>query len=82
MLNVLWSPVCSYRLFDEQKDVLILVFLEDIPAHQLSPYYHMRRLVKRHTYLSWSQAGQHPGLFWQNLRRALDTPHTDLDLNQ
>ena len=76
--------MCSYRLFDEQKDVLILVFLEDIPDHQLSPYYHMRRLVKRHTYLSWPQAGagQHPGLFWQNLRRALDTPHTDLGLNE
>ena len=75
-------PVCSFRLFDEQKDVLILVFLEDIPAQQLSPHYQMRRLMKRHTYLSWTQAEQHPGLFWQNLRRALDAPDTDRELIQ
>uniref|UniRef100_A0A672NIE0 TIR domain-containing protein n=1 Tax=Sinocyclocheilus grahami TaxID=75366 RepID=A0A672NIE0_SINGR len=43
--------VASFRLFDEQKDVLVLVFLEDIPAHQLSPYYRMRKLVKKRTYL-------------------------------
>ncbi|KAK2920576.1 hypothetical protein Q8A73_000061 [Channa argus] len=30
--------MASFRLFDEQKDVLILLFLEDIPAQQLSPY--------------------------------------------
>ncbi|XP_042339362.1 toll-like receptor 13, partial [Plectropomus leopardus] len=65
--------MASFRLFDEQKDVLILLFLEDIPAHQLSPYYRMRKLVKRRTYLSWSQAGGHPGVFWQNVRRALET---------
>ncbi|XP_044192156.1 toll-like receptor 13 [Thunnus albacares] len=65
--------MASFRLFDEQKDVLILLFLEEIPAYQLSPYYRMRKLVKRHTYLSWSQAGQHTGVFWQNVRRALET---------
>ena len=64
---------CSFRLFDEQKDVLILLFLEEIPAYQLSPYYRMRKMVKRRTYLSWSQAGQHTGVFWQNIRRALET---------
>ncbi|XP_062291775.1 toll-like receptor 13 [Scomber scombrus] len=65
--------MASFRLFDEQKDVLILLFLEDIPAHQLSPYYRMRKLVKRRTYLSWTQAGGHKGVFWQNVRRALET---------
>uniref|UniRef100_A0A3P9DPN0 TIR domain-containing protein n=1 Tax=Maylandia zebra TaxID=106582 RepID=A0A3P9DPN0_9CICH len=64
---------CSFRLFDEQKDVLILLFLEEIPAWQLSPCYRMRKLVKKRTYLSWPQAGQHPGVFWQNVRRALET---------
>ncbi|XP_056155188.1 toll-like receptor 13 [Lampris incognitus] len=63
----------SFRLFDEQKDVLILVFLEEIPAQQLSPYYRMRRLLKRRTYLSWSRAGQHTALFWEKLRQALET---------
>uniref|UniRef100_A0A8C7FR59 TIR domain-containing protein n=1 Tax=Oncorhynchus kisutch TaxID=8019 RepID=A0A8C7FR59_ONCKI len=39
--------VASFRLFDEQKDVLILVFLEEIPTHQLSPYHRMRKLQLR-----------------------------------
>ncbi|XP_017163101.1 toll-like receptor 13 [Poecilia reticulata] len=63
--------MASFRLFDEKKDVLILLFLEEIPAHHLSPYYLMRKLVKKRTYLSWPQAAQHPGVFWQNVQRAL-----------
>uniref|UniRef100_A0A4W5NGI6 Toll-like receptor 22 n=1 Tax=Hucho hucho TaxID=62062 RepID=A0A4W5NGI6_9TELE len=65
--------VASFRLFDEQKDVLILVFLEEIPTPQLSPYHRMRKLVKRRTYLSWPRAGEHTGVFWQQLRLALET---------
>ncbi|MED6285397.1 hypothetical protein CHARACLAT_028898 [Characodon lateralis] len=65
--------MASFRLFDEQKDVLILLFLEEIPPHHLSPYYRMRNLVKKRTYLSWPQAVQHPGVFWQNVQRALQT---------
>ncbi|KAM3590692.1 uncharacterized protein V6R79_014465 [Siganus canaliculatus] len=68
--------MASFRLFDEQEDVLILVFVEDIPAHQLTPYYQMRRLVKSHSYLSWSHAAQHTGVFWQNIRRALGPPES------
>ncbi|XP_071340767.1 toll-like receptor 13 isoform X3 [Trachinotus anak] len=65
--------VASFRLFDEQKDVLILVFLEEIPTCELSPYYRMRKLLKRWTYLSWTRAGEHPELFWEKLRQALKT---------
>ncbi|XP_038580255.1 toll-like receptor 13 [Micropterus salmoides] len=65
--------MASFRLFDKHKDVLILLFLEEIPAQQLSPYYRMRKLVKGRTYLSWPQAGQHKGVFWQNVSRALET---------
>uniref|UniRef100_A0AAY5K7X6 TIR domain-containing protein n=2 Tax=Esox lucius TaxID=8010 RepID=A0AAY5K7X6_ESOLU len=65
--------VASFRLFDEQKDVLILVFLEEIPDRQLSPYHRMRKLVKKRTYLSWPRAGEHTGVFWQQLRLALET---------
>ncbi|XP_028453880.1 LOW QUALITY PROTEIN: toll-like receptor 13 [Perca flavescens] len=68
--------MASFRLFDEQKDVLVLLFLEDIPAHQLSPYYRMRKMVKKRTYLSWPQAAQHTGVFWQNVGRALETGDT------
>ncbi|KAM9826893.1 uncharacterized protein ACB057_013844 [Neosynchiropus ocellatus] len=70
--------VASFRLFDESKDVLILVFLEEIPAAQLSPYYRMRKLLKKRTYLSWPYAGEGAGLFWEKLRQALSRPTDDL----
>uniref|UniRef100_A0A3B3YNM1 TIR domain-containing protein n=1 Tax=Poecilia mexicana TaxID=48701 RepID=A0A3B3YNM1_9TELE len=65
--------MASFRLFDEKKDVLILLFLEDIPPQHLSPYHRMRKLLKKCTYLSWSKAEKHPGVFWQNVRKALQT---------
>lgn len=70
------SSPSSFRLFDEQKDILILVFLDDIPSYQLSPYYRMRKLLKRKTYLSWQRAMEHPELFWEKLRQALRTRDT------
>ncbi|KAJ7991822.1 hypothetical protein DPEC_G00287850 [Dallia pectoralis] len=73
--------VASFRLFDEQKDVLILVFLEEIPDQQLSPYHRMRRLLKKRTYLSWPRAGEHTGVFWQKLRVALETRSSPDDEN-
>ncbi|KAM9384692.1 uncharacterized protein KZ484_006408 isoform 1-T2 [Pholidichthys leucotaenia] len=72
--------MASFRLFDEKKDVLILLFLEEIPARNLTPYYRMRKLVKRRTYLSWPQAGEHPGVFWENVRRALEMGDENTDL--
>ncbi|XP_041867210.1 toll-like receptor 13 [Melanotaenia boesemani] len=68
--------MASFRLFDEKKDVLILLFLEEIPSHQLAPHFRMRKLIKKRSYLSWPQAAQHPGLFWQNVQRALQTEDT------
>ncbi|KAM6945836.1 toll-like receptor 13 [Aplochiton taeniatus] len=65
--------MASFRLFDEKKDVLILVFLEEISSQQMSPYHHMRKLLKRRTYLSWPRAEHHTGLFWEKLRLALET---------
>ncbi|XP_030613092.1 toll-like receptor 13 [Archocentrus centrarchus] len=63
----------SFRLFDEQKDVLILVFLEEIPSYLLSPYHRMRKMLNKKTYLSWPQAKEHSELFWEKLRQALKT---------
>ncbi|XP_067279401.1 toll-like receptor 22 [Pseudorasbora parva] len=65
--------VASFRLFDEQKDVLILVFLEDIPTHQLSPYHKMRKQVKKKSYLRWPKPGDDTKIFWQKLKLALET---------
>ncbi|KAM9333493.1 uncharacterized protein KZ484_018504 [Pholidichthys leucotaenia] len=69
----------SFRLFDEKKDVLILVFLEDIPTFRLSPFHRMRKVLKKKTYLSWPRATEHPELFWEKLRQAL---YTGEDFNE
>ncbi|XP_063071211.1 toll-like receptor 13 [Engraulis encrasicolus] len=65
--------VASFRLFEENNDVLILVFLEDIPSQQLSPYHRMRKLVKKQTYLCWPKPGEDRTIFWQKLRMAMNT---------
>nr|WEW53060.1 toll-like receptor 22 [Platichthys stellatus] len=71
--------VASFRLFDEQKDVLILVFLEEIPTRELSPYYRMKKLLNKMSYLSWPRAAGHPELFWEKLRQALRTREDRVD---
>ncbi|XP_069507503.1 toll-like receptor 13 [Ambystoma mexicanum] len=65
--------VASYRLFDERKDVLILIFLEEIPSYLLSPYHRMRKLVKKKTYLCWPQKQEEVPIFWQKINLALKT---------
>nr|XP_028573411.1 LOW QUALITY PROTEIN: toll-like receptor 13 [Podarcis muralis] len=65
--------VASFRLFDENKDVLILIFLEDIPSEYLSPYHRMRKLIKKKTYLKWPQDEKEVALFWQKLDMAMKT---------
>lgn len=71
--SLVFFPLSSFRLLDEKKDVLILVFLEEIPTSLLSPYYRMRKLVKKTTYLSWPRAGKRTEVFWEKLRQALRT---------
>ncbi|XP_063042958.1 toll-like receptor 13 [Engraulis encrasicolus] len=69
--------VASFRLFDENNDVLILVLLEDIPAQQLSPYHRMRKLVKKQTYLCWPKHGEDKRIFWEKLRMAMSANTED-----
>ncbi|XP_017565514.1 toll-like receptor 13 [Pygocentrus nattereri] len=73
--------VASFRLFDEKKDVLILVFLENIPPHQLSPYYRMRKLIKKRTYISWPKPGEDTRVFWEKLRMALEAKESSKEEN-
>lgn len=70
--------LASYRLFDEHRDVLLLVLLEPISERQLSSYHRMRKVMLRKTYLQWpgaecSDPPQARGLFWSQLRRAIGT---------
>nr|XP_046254229.1 toll-like receptor 21 [Scatophagus argus] len=70
--------LASYRLFDEHRDVLLLVFLEPISERQLSSYHRMRKVMLKKTYLQWPGSDctdpmQAQDLFWNQLRRAIRT---------
>ncbi|XP_054903900.1 toll-like receptor 21 [Poeciliopsis prolifica] len=82
--------LASYRLFDEHRDVLLLVFLEPISERQLSSYHRMRKVMLKKTYLQWpgpdcTDPSQAQELFWNQLRRAirasnrLETEQNDTD---
>ena len=59
-------------LFQQERDVLVLVLLEDIPELKIS--LSLRKLLCHKKYLKWpnDRAGQ--GLFWQRLREELKKP--------
>ncbi|XP_019628159.1 PREDICTED: toll-like receptor 13 [Branchiostoma belcheri] len=63
--------IARHRLFDEGKDVLILVLLENIPVTQLSRYHLLQKLMSKKTYLVWPQDTPGRVLFWERLRQAL-----------
>ncbi|XP_034410041.1 toll-like receptor 21 [Cyclopterus lumpus] len=68
--------LASYRLFDEHRDVLLLVFLEEISERQVSSYHRMRKVMLKKTYLQWpgsdcTNPTQAQELFWNQLRRAM-----------
>ncbi|XP_029959220.1 toll-like receptor 21 [Salarias fasciatus] len=70
--------LASYRLFDEHRDVLLLVFLEKISDRQLSSYHRMRKVMLKKTYVQWpgsdcTDQEQAQDLFWNQLRRAMRT---------
>lgn len=70
--------LASYRLFDEHRDVLLLVLLEPISERQLSSYHRMRKVMLKKTYLQWpgsdcTNPTQSQDLFWNQLRRAIRT---------
>ncbi|XP_060906250.1 toll-like receptor 21 [Labrus mixtus] len=70
--------LASYRLFDEHRDVLLLVFLEPISERQLSSYHRMRKSMLKKTYLQWPGSNctdptQAQELFWSQLRKAIGT---------
>ncbi|XP_054476960.1 toll-like receptor 21 [Anoplopoma fimbria] len=82
--------LASYRLFDEHRDVLLLVFLEEISERQVSSYHRMRKVMLKKTYLQWpgsdcTNPAEAQELFWNKLRRAmrsgsrLETEENDID---
>ncbi|XP_075949692.1 uncharacterized protein LOC142951777 [Anarhichas minor] len=63
--------LASLRLLCDGSDVLLLVFLEEIPEHCLSPYTRLRKIVHKNTYLLRPQKPQEQDAFWVRLIDAL-----------
>ncbi|MED6231463.1 hypothetical protein ATANTOWER_016487 [Ataeniobius toweri] len=63
--------LASVRLLCDGSDVLLMVFLEEIPEHCLSPYARLRRIVHRKTYLLWPENPVEQDAFWVRLKDAL-----------
>lgn len=63
--------LASLRLLCDGSDVLLLVFLEEIPEHCLSPFTRLRKIVRKKTYLLWPEEPQEQDAFWVRLIHAL-----------
>ncbi|TKS89932.1 Toll-like receptor 13 [Collichthys lucidus] len=63
--------LASLRLLFDGSDVLLLVFLEEIPEHCLSPYTRLRKIIRKKTYLLWPEQPQEEDAFWIRLIDAL-----------
>ncbi|XP_030047156.1 toll-like receptor 1 [Microcaecilia unicolor] len=78
--NFIQSEWCHYelyfahhRLFTENSDSLILILLEPIPQYLIpSKYYKLKALMAKRTYLEWPKEKSKHGLFWANLRAAIN----------
>uniref|UniRef100_A0A8C5N0M4 TIR domain-containing protein n=1 Tax=Leptobrachium leishanense TaxID=445787 RepID=A0A8C5N0M4_9ANUR len=74
--------LASYKLFDEMRDVLVLILLEDIPDRELTTYHRMRKVMLKKTYISWPSEPEAQKLFWAKLLKVLRTssfPETTID---
>ncbi|XP_071029828.1 toll-like receptor 13 [Oncorhynchus clarkii lewisi] len=66
--------LATYRLQLEQRDILLLVFLEKIPPRRLSAHHRLARLLKTRTYLDWPQDPHQHQAFWDRLWAKLKPP--------
>ncbi|XP_004867751.1 toll-like receptor 1 [Heterocephalus glaber] len=78
--NFIRSEWCHYELyfahhnlFHGDFDNLILILLESIPQYSIPSSYHkLKTLMARRTYLKWPTEKSKHGLFWANLRAAIN----------
>nr|XP_055023157.1 toll-like receptor 13 [Misgurnus anguillicaudatus] len=66
----------TYRLQVEQRDILILVFLEKIPSRLLSYHHRLARQIKTRTYLDWPMDTEKHEEFWDRLWCKLSSDKT------
>ncbi|XP_074848705.1 toll-like receptor 1 [Carettochelys insculpta] len=78
--NFVQSEWCHYelyfahhKLFSENSNSLILILLEPIPQYLIPARYHkLKSLMSKRTYLEWPKEKSKHGLFWANLRAAIN----------
>ncbi|XP_004384732.1 toll-like receptor 10 [Trichechus manatus latirostris] len=78
--NFVQSEWCHYELFfahhklvHENSDYIILILLEPIPLYCIPTRYHkLKALMEEQTCLEWPKDRRKCGLFWANLRAALN----------
>ncbi|XP_044536142.1 toll-like receptor 10 [Gracilinanus agilis] len=78
--NFVQSEWCHYELyfahhkvFHEGSNNLILILLEPIPQYSIPTKYHkLKALMAQRTYLEWPKEKNKHGLFWANLRAAIN----------
>lgn len=63
--------LASMKMFYEHEDVIILIFLEEIPNYKLSSYHRLRKLINRQTFITWPDSAHQQPLFWARIRNAL-----------
>uniref|UniRef100_UPI0035902480 toll-like receptor 13 n=1 Tax=Myxine glutinosa TaxID=7769 RepID=UPI0035902480 len=68
--------MAMHRLFNEHKDVLIMVLLEDLPGYRLRTAGRLSRVLGQRTYIVWPEDETAQQLFWAKLRSALRDPST------
>ncbi|XP_028717575.1 toll-like receptor 1 isoform X1 [Peromyscus leucopus] len=62
-----------HNLFHEGSDNVILILLESIPQYSIPSNYHkLKTLMAQRTYLEWPTEKSKHGLFWANLRAAIN----------
>lgn len=59
--------LATHRLLVENRDVLIVVFLEKISPQQLSAHHRLARVVKKKTYIDWPEEPGRRTAFWDRL---------------
>ncbi|XP_053560036.1 toll-like receptor 6 [Bombina bombina] len=78
--NFIQSEWCHYelyfaehKLFGKQSNNLILILLEPIPQYVIpNKYYKLKAIMKHRTYVEWPKEKSKHGLFFANLREAIN----------
>ncbi|XP_070580942.1 toll-like receptor 3 [Ptychodera flava] len=76
--NFLNSEKCIYQrtvaiqqYFENHKDILILIFLDKVPQHELTEYERAHRFMNKKSYLQWPFDRGEQLAFWQKLKSVL-----------